>query len=112
MLWIHNHHFERDYTMKSQLLILASAALLLGTACSSEPKAAPVETTPVAVTAPEATPTPVPAKPEVAACEGKMAKAACSFAGEKGEMKGNCAAVAAPGTGLECKAGKKASKKK
>jgi hypothetical protein len=97
--------------MKSQLLILASAALLLGTACSSEPKATP-ETTPAPMAAPEATPTPVPAKPEVAACEGKMAKAACNFAGEKGEMKGNCGPVAAPGTGLECKAGKKPSKKK
>lgn len=73
-------------------MFLAIAALTLGTACSSQPKDAAPETTPVATESAPPAPAPVTetAKGDVQACEGKAARDACSYTAEKGEVKGTC----------------------
>lgn len=98
--------------MKTQYIFLAIAALVLGTACGSsgtKDQSAETAQAPAAVAAP-ATPAPTPAAPsnDMQACEGKAAKDACSYTGDKGEVKGAC--VRTESQALQCQP--KKSKKK
>lgn len=78
--------------MKTQILFLAITAMLLGTACSSQPKEATTETTPAATETAIPSPAPVVenAKMDTEACVGKAARDACSYTAETGEVKGTC----------------------
>jgi uncharacterized lipoprotein YajG len=98
-------------TMKTQLVLFALTAMLMNAGCSSQPK---TEVAPApAASAPETSvPAPAPSteapKTDVAACEGKAAKDACSYTGDKGEVKGVC--VRNETYALQCQA-KKGKKK-
>lgn len=76
--------------MKKQMMFLAITAMLVGTACSSQPKEAAPEATPVATEPAPPAPTNEVAKGDVQACEGKAARDACNYTSEKGEVKGTC----------------------
>jgi len=78
--------------MKMQILFLALTSILIGTACSSSPKAETPAPAPAASEAPAPAPAPATETPktDVQACEGKAAKDACSYTGDKGEVKGAC----------------------
>jgi hypothetical protein len=79
--------------MKMSFLLFAMTTILLGTACSSQPKETATESTPAATTE---SPVPAPAPSnegpisDVQACEGKGARDACSYTTEAGEIKGTC----------------------
>lgn len=96
--------------MKTQIMFLAMTAVLLGTACSSQPKEANTEPAPAPMEAAAPAPAPVAEAPktDIQACEGKGARDACSYTSESGEVKGTC--VRSATYALQCLP-KKAKKK-
>jgi hypothetical protein len=76
--------------MKNQVIFLAFTALIIGSACSSQPKEGASETMPAAIVTPAPAATPAQPSTENEACEGKAAKDSCNFTSVGGEIKGAC----------------------